>query len=64
MLPKFMNFFRKLLRKPKPENDFSDFFRNASSAEKKKLFKKVIREASEDQRAIIKKYNQVSPKTT
>ncbi|MEK7570481.1 MAG: hypothetical protein AAB515_03540 [Patescibacteria group bacterium] len=58
-----MDFFRKLLGKSKPENDFSDFFRNASSAEKKKLFKRVIRKASEDQRALIKKYDQLNSKT-
>lgn len=59
-----MVFFRKLLGKSKPVTDFADFFRNASSAEKKKLFKRVIRKASEDQRAIIRKYDQLNSKTT
>jgi hypothetical protein len=59
-----MDFFRKILGKSKPENDFSDFFRNASSEDKKKLFKRVIRKASEDQQAVIKKYDQISPRTT
>lgn len=44
-------------KKPnKPENDFSDFFYSASSAEKKKLLKAVIRKANQDQRDLVKKY--------
>jgi hypothetical protein len=59
-----MQLLPKFLRKKKPATDFADFFRNASSADKVKLFRRVVRKASEDQRAVIKKYNQVSPKTT
>lgn len=36
-----------------PKNDFSDFLRNASSREKKKLFKEVVSQANEDQKNLI-----------
>lgn len=39
--------------KPKPKTDFSVFFHNTSSSEKKKLLEKVIREASKDQRDLM-----------
>lgn len=39
--------------KPKPKTDFSVFFHNASSSEKKKLLEKVIREANKDQRDLM-----------
>lgn len=41
----------------KIETDFSEFFHNASSSEKKKVFKAVIREANQDQQDLIKNYN-------
>ena len=41
----------------KPKTDFSVFFHDASSAEKKKLLESVVREANKDQRDLIKKYN-------
>ncbi len=34
---------------------FSTFFREASSSEKKKVIKKVIREANKDQRKLVEK---------
>lgn len=37
------------------ETDFSKFFREASSREKKKVFLKAARAANEEQRAIVKK---------
>lgn len=40
----------------KPTTDFSDFFHNASSSEKKKMLKSVIREANKDQRDLVKRY--------
>ncbi len=56
---------KKLLKKDeKPRTDFSDFFYNASSAEKKKLLTEVIREANKDQRALIERYNKTITKTT
>ena len=41
----------------KPKTDFSAFFHDASSAEKKKLLESVVREANKDQRDLIKKYD-------
>ncbi len=41
----------------KPTTDFSAFFYDASSSEKKKLLKIVIREANNDQKDLVKKYN-------
>jgi hypothetical protein len=41
----------------KPATDFSTFFHNASSADKKKLFSGVVREANKDQRDLVEKYN-------
>lgn len=39
----------------KKDTEFSRFFREASSGEKKKVFKEVIRKATEDQRKILNK---------
>lgn len=47
-----------------PTNDFSAFFHNASSAEKKKLLTEVVREANKDQRALIERYDKTITKTT
>ncbi|MBM2817561.1 MAG: hypothetical protein HW401_151 [Parcubacteria group bacterium] len=44
-------------REKKPTTDFSAFFHNASSAEKKKLLESVVREANKDQRDLVKRYN-------
>lgn len=43
-----------LSKKDKKDSEFSRFIREASSAEKKKVFKEVIRKATEDQRKILK----------
>ena len=37
----------------KKDTEFSRFFREASSGEKKKVFKEVIRKATEDQRKVL-----------
>ena len=42
-----------LVSKKKKDTEFSRFFREASSGEKKKVFKEVIRRATEDQRKIL-----------
>jgi len=42
-----------LIPKKKKDTEFSRFFREASSGEKKKVFKEVIRKATEDQRKIL-----------
>lgn len=47
--------FTFLSPKTKKDNEFSHFFREASSGEKKKVFKEVIRKATEDQRKILNK---------
>lgn len=39
-----------------PTTDFSAFFHNASSSEKKKLLESVVREANKDQRDLVKRY--------
>lgn len=44
-------------RKKEPTTDFSAFFHSASSAEKKKLLKSVVREANKDQRNLVKRYD-------
>ncbi len=49
--------------KDEPKNDFSDFFHNASSREKKKLILDVVRQANEDQREILRQYDKM-PKTS
>ena len=53
-------FFKEKYKK----NDFSSFFNDASSREKKKLFKEVVRKANEDQKTLVEEYKKVSnPKT-
>lgn len=38
-------------------DSISDFFRNASKEEKIKLFREVAKEASEDQRKLLREYD-------
>lgn len=55
-----MNKIKELLgltQKPQQQSDFSAFFRDASSGDKKKLLTQVIREANKDQRDLIERYN-------
>jgi hypothetical protein len=47
--------FAFLTPQKKKDSEFSRFFREASSGEKKKVFKEVIRRATEDQRKILNK---------
>lgn len=44
-------------RGKEPTTDFSAFFHNASSAEKKKFLESVVREANKDQRDLVKQYD-------
>ena len=46
-----------LKRDNAPETDFSRFFYNASSGEKKRVMKQVVREANKDQNDLLKKFN-------
>lgn len=45
-----LNFLKK---KEKQDTKFSLFFRNASSAEKKKLFNQVLKRATEEQKKLL-----------
>lgn len=45
--------FAFLTTNKKKDTEFSKFFREASSGYKKKVFKEVIRKATEDQRKIL-----------
>lgn len=56
MIQKIKNFIG-FSKEKKPTTDFSGFFHDASSAEKKKLLEQVVREANKDQRDLIEKYN-------
>jgi hypothetical protein len=49
--------FIGLSKGKKPTTDFSAFFHNATSSEKKKLLEQVVREANKDQRDLVEKYN-------
>ena len=49
--------FMGLSKDKKPTTDFSVFFHDASSAEKKKVLEQVVREANKDQRDLVEKYN-------
>ena len=56
MITKIKAFFG-IKAEGKPQTDFSEFFHNASSGEKKKLLTEVVREANKDQRELIDRYN-------
>lgn len=43
-------------RKKEPINDFSSFFHCSSNSQKKKLLQSVVRDANQDQRDLLKKY--------
>ena len=45
--------FTFLSSNKKKDTEFSRFFREASSGERKKVFKEVIRKATEDQRKVL-----------
>ena len=44
-------------KKEKKDTEFSRFFREASSGEKKKVFTEVLRKATEDQKKVMQKYD-------
>lgn len=50
---KFLTFFTGNNGSKESSSEFSRFFREASSREKKKVFMDVARKASEDQRKVI-----------
>ena len=43
--------------KEKKKDSISDFFRHASQEEKERVFREVAKEASEDQRKLLKEYD-------
>lgn len=45
------------------DSDFSTFFREAPKEAKEKLLLEVIREANQDQREIVKRYNEMQAKS-
>ena len=49
--------FTFLTPQKKKDTEFSRFFREASSGEKKKVFKEVIRRATDEQRKVLNKNN-------
>jgi hypothetical protein len=56
-MSKIKAIFKKIPKDEEPRTDFSEFFFNATSGEKKKLMTEVIREANSDQKALIEKYD-------
>ena len=40
------------------EDDFSEFFYSAKSSKKSKLIREVMREATEEQKAVVKRYKE------
>ncbi len=50
---KFLSFFTSRKAPEETSSEFSRFFREASSREKKKVFMEVARKASADQRKVI-----------
>ena len=43
------------------KNDFSEFFANAKSKEKAEVVRQVLREANEEQRAMMEEYKKTMP---
>jgi hypothetical protein len=60
-----MEFIKKITGTPtatsQKRDDFSDFFLHAKSSEKVKVIRQVIREATEEQKAVVKKYKDLRP---
>jgi hypothetical protein len=50
---------KRLFGKPKQEKkDFSSFFNDATPEEKRRVMEGVVRKANQDQRAMLKQYEQ------
>ncbi len=60
---KLFGIFRKK-EKVKESGSFSDFFLHASKEKQMRVFKETARRANEDQRALLKQYERMNPKTT
>lgn len=61
MIKKILSYFH---RKPEPKTDFSRFFVSAKPEEKRRVILEVLREASEDQRAVLRRYDEMFPAGT
>ena len=59
MMHKISVFFRG----KKHRDDFSAFFRDTKSGEKKKFIKEVIRESNKDQRDLVERHKQMLTKS-
>jgi len=60
---KILSFFKKTKVRKSATSDFSVFFREASSGEKKRVFKDVALKAIEDQRRVIEAASKATPTT-
>jgi hypothetical protein len=58
---KFLTFFTGNSGSKQSSSEFSRFFREASSREKKRVFMDVARKASEDQRKVIESVQIIRP---
>ena len=58
-----MKMLKKIFQIKEEKTRFSEFFREASKDDKKRLLEKVVREANRDQKDLVDKYNKIYPKT-
>ena len=58
---RFLTFLTDKKSSKEPSSEFSRFFREASSREKKKVFMDVARKASEDQRKVLESVRVAQP---
>lgn len=63
MIKKIKSMINSFKGQRKTRTDFSDFFHNASAGQKKKLLLEVTKEANEDQKKLIERYNRISGQT-
>ena len=54
----FTKIFNKSTQKPEKGDDFAHFFIEAKSREKTQLIKQIMKEATEEQESVLKKYNE------
>ena len=54
----FIKYFLGFNKPEERKDDFSDFFQSASSKEKAKVIRQVLREANEEQREMVKKHKE------
>ena len=54
----------KIFGREVSKSDFSSFFNEANSGEKKRLFKEVVEKANEDQRSLIDRHSKIFKQKT